>query len=904
MVTLDHVVTLDSGPTGYLIDLSDLALVETATGTRLFCVSARGGGVLALDADDGLATLDVRGFVTSSPKLDAPRQLGLFKMADDQVLYSYGQIAKAIDIYLADGTGSYAIAMRGPAVVAAAATAMIPVMLDGGLTFVMASRQVDGLAVWQTFTSRQMNSIEQTAEAALVPAGAVAALASYLYDGVTRILALSATDGGLYCYRLGGDGVLALESRLDGRDGLAISAGTKLEIVTVDGQEYALVGAAGSGSLAVVRLGAAGQLLVTDHVLDELGTRFDGLSAMATATVDGQVYVAVAGADDGVTVMTLLPGGRLVHLLTIEGDVSMALTNPAALAMRITGGVLDLFVAGGQPGSEQGSGITHLQAELGQVGVTLTLAQGGQTSVGTAGRDQIVGGSGNDRISGAAGDDILVDGTGSDTLSGGTGEDVFVLVADGQSDRIIDFEPGVDRLDLSELGRFYSTDMIGFAATKTGATLRIGNDTVVLDTASGRPLTLADLPMFVLKDLTHLFVAPINEPAGTPRMGSEGDDYLDGRNGDDHLIGGGGRDVLIGGEGADTLIGDQGDAVFDIASSQVVRLYQAVLDRLPDPDGLLGWIARLTGDEGELLSVVAGFVGSPEFQQVYGQADDPEFITLLYENVLNRPPDPTGLQGWLNALSSGQNSREQVVIGFSESAEFKAATALLTWRFSYEGLGQGFVDDVFRLYRATLGRDPDLAGLTGWVSTLIDGQSYGSVISGFVDSAEFDQKFGLTTDHQFVSLLYANVLNRAPDAEGLGGWVDLLESGALNRAQAVAGFAQSPEFTHATRDTLAAWMRTLGVDDRLEGGPGRNVLQGGMMADHFIFQAGEGSDNRIVGLEHWDTLSFQGFGYDDPSDIRAHFYQDGADMVFSDQDVMIRALQFDMTDLVDDMFLF
>ncbi|MEZ5766772.1 MAG: hypothetical protein R3D80_03255 [Paracoccaceae bacterium] len=52
------------------------------------------------------------------------------------------------------------------------------------------------------------------------------------------------------------------------------------------------------------------------------------------------------------------------------------------------------------------------------------------------------GGSGADWLYGGAGDDRLVDGAGRDVLIGGAGADVFRMKADGQTDRIRDFEPG------------------------------------------------------------------------------------------------------------------------------------------------------------------------------------------------------------------------------------------------------------------------------------------------------------------------------------------------------------------------------------------------------------------------------------------------------------------------------
>jgi hypothetical protein len=73
--------------------------------------------------------------------------------------------------------------------------------------------------------------------------------------------------------------------------------------------------------------------------------------------------------------------------------------------------------------------------------------------------------------------------------------------------------------------------------------------------------------------------------------------------------------------------------------------------------------------------VANGFVGSTEFQTTYGNLSNTDFVTLLYANVLHRAPDTTGLNNWVGMLNSGQDTRAQVVVGFSESAEHITNTA-------------------------------------------------------------------------------------------------------------------------------------------------------------------------------------------------------------------------------------
>jgi hypothetical protein len=111
---------------------------------------------------------------------------------------------------------------------------------------------------------------------------------------------------------------------------------------------------------------------------------------------------------------------------------------------------------------------------------------------------------------------------------------------------------------------------------------------------------------------------------------------------------------------------------FDIDGNagKAYRLYKASLDREPDTLGLGYWINDLDNNS-SLEKIGEGFINSTEFQQVYGPSPSTEeFITLLYDNVLNRSPDQEGLSYWTNDINSGL-SYAGVLASFSESDENK-----------------------------------------------------------------------------------------------------------------------------------------------------------------------------------------------------------------------------------------
>ncbi|VAW49460.1 Alkaline phosphatase [hydrothermal vent metagenome] len=95
------------------------------------------------------------------------------------------------------------------------------------------------------------------------------------------------------------------------------------------------------------------------------------------------------------------------------------------------------------------------QADLGNPSSTITDTFEVQINqvFPTSGDDFLYSGAGDDLIDAGAGDDILYGRGGDDTLIGGTGADIFALTSfdQGSTDTIVDFEDGVDKLDITDV---------------------------------------------------------------------------------------------------------------------------------------------------------------------------------------------------------------------------------------------------------------------------------------------------------------------------------------------------------------------------------------------------------------------------------------------------------------------
>lgn len=154
--------------------------------------------------------------------------------------------------------------------------------------------------------------------------------------------------------------------------------------------------------------------------------------------------------------------------------------------------------------------------------------------------------------------------------------------------------------------------------------------------------------------------------------------------------------------------------------------------------------------------------------------------------------------GW-----NGRNTVDQVAVGryaFSsvENLEFLDGT-LLT----------GNAAQVQRLYDTVFSRDADAGGLASWTNALDAGASVAQIATSFVASPEFTATYGSLDTGGFVTLLYRNVLDRAPDQGGFDNWTGRIDRGELSRADVVAGFSESAEHVAGMASGLAlgsTWM--------------------------------------------------------------------------------------------------
>jgi hypothetical protein len=216
------------------------------------------------------------------------------------------------------------------------------------------------------------------------------------------------------------------------------------------------------------------------------------------------------------------------------------------------------------------------------------------------------------------------------------------------------------------------------------------------------------------------------------RTGDSGNNVLVGTELTDRLSGGGGRDTLVGSRGSDVLDGGAGTdwvilsnwsfsasitrladgsmtvrdnatgdidtltnverlqfhdrivafdfnglAGADTLAGVAYRIYQAAFDRTPDIGGLSFWTKWLDDGKTDPFNMAGRFIDSNEFRALYGSSTpaNGDFLTKVYQNVLDRLPDQGGYDFWVSRLNNNTFSQAEVLARFSDSDENRANVA-------------------------------------------------------------------------------------------------------------------------------------------------------------------------------------------------------------------------------------
>lgn len=439
-------------------------------------------------------------------------------------------------------------------------------------------------------------------------------------------------------------------------------------------------------------------------------------------------------------------------------------------------------------------GLSNIAIARGTVIENATTGAGADTLIGNASDNFLNGNAGNDQLFGGDGNDRMMGGAGSDMLNGGNGFDTALY---------------------TEAGARYFAHYD--AALVSGASLSVHDaQTSDVDTLSSvEKLAFMDRNASV-DELLMAFrsrYGAFNAESDATVSLSFGMDL--------HHI---------------ALTEDQAD---------IARLY-SLFGRTPDYQGLNYWLTQHAMGSSD-AAIRDAFLNSAEAMQRYSGLDSRAFVLDLYQTVLHRTGDDSGVSYW-NTLQQQGLSRTAVIDGFLNSPEshnlsegetgYIRIVAHNAWNNLDMVVGKGVAtgtagDDQISEQEVRLDGNgaSHLAGNAGIdtfifndaasaytisaldTDTLSVSRSTGAAatfdLSGFnvLDFAD-RELFVLDSAQADIGRLYT-ILDRAPDIEGLKFWLSHGAAGETG-AQVASGFVQSAEFSQRLPDgTNAAFVEQL-----------------------------------------------------------------------------------------------
>lgn len=428
-------------------------------------------------------------------------------------------------------------------------------------------------------------------------------------------------------------------------------------------------------------------------------------------------------------------------------------TNSSSLGV-----IFSVWDAGGNDtldfsGYSQNQAIDLRQGHFSNVGgmignVSIAMGAVIENAIGGSGADVLIGNSANNQMTGGAGNDDLDGGAGVDTAVFSANRSAYTIDTSGPK-VVVTGPDGTDVLVNIEFLQF--ADQIVALSTNTGANLIGGAGA---DTLTGTELN-------------------------DSLEGGGGNDVLIGLGGNDYLIGGDGDDILIGGKGNDNLVGGAG---IDTAVFGGLSRGYASISSTSVKGGRDGGTDSLSSIEKiKFLDGVRSYVTTDVHAVVY----------RLYDAAFDREPDAAGLAAYAQQLASGATVTD-ILRTLSSSAEFQT-------RFG----GTDNETYVRLMYRYSLDREPDAAGLAQHVASLNNGLSRLDLLAAFSESPEHKQLMADRIESQgiwiqdeatlAVARLYDSVLDRVPDIGGLDHYRDAVDQG-YGLQQFADNMVQSPEF--------------------------------------------------------------------------------------------------------------
>ncbi len=470
--------------------ISDLTVGVVQGKPYLYAASRVDGGLAALSLAAGQAA----SFIS---QVDASAASGTYGVEDVEitdlggatVLASAGRYDNEFAYRQINARGDFGSVATIPSIsTSTAALTDIEIMKFGSSTFMIAGRDnAAGLSVFSMSSGLGLSYVGGVSDDLAVTLANVSDLITYSTGTANLIFASSSVEHGVTSMSIDASGSISVVDSVHGLQGYGIYQATELSTAETGGKDFLLVGAAGSGNITVFEIGQTGRLSLRDMVWDSLETRFRKVTALETFDYNDRAFVLAGGNDGGMTLFELGPNGKLYFVTNVLDTHATTLDSVSAIEVAIIGGDVQVFVS-----SSTEAGITQFSLNLGAIGNMVAPSGNSTGALGSPSDDFLVGTDDRNTLWGMNGNDRIVDGGSIDELYGGLGADTFVFVRDGMDDRVMDYQSGIDRIDLSDFDRIYSVAALEIHTTGNGARIEVSSEAIVLVSLDGQPLTAAD----------------------------------------------------------------------------------------------------------------------------------------------------------------------------------------------------------------------------------------------------------------------------------------------------------------------------------------------------------------------------------------------------------------------------
>jgi Domain of unknown function (DUF4214) len=269
-----------------------------------------------------------------------------------------------------------------------------------------------------------------------------------------------------------------------------------------------------------------------------------------------------------------------------------------------------------------------------------------------------------------------------------------------------------------------------------------------------------------------------------------------------------------------------------ITTDGVVNEFKLAPGARPDgittgPDGKLWFTIFATGPQADHASIgsldptIVGSGTSDSVTPTLESASDDVvppiqlFVSELYKDVLGRFGEPDGTNFWFDQLTVGTMSREAVVQSFVGSLEYDQHA-------------------VSGLYSSLLERTGDAPGIGFWAQTVQGGATVEDVKAVFLTSDEYARVHSLSSNADFMSSVYHDVLNRSVDASGLATWGSFLAHGGNRELFALALLESTEAQQNLVTDAFGQYLHR------------RNVDQASL--DYFVGQLKQGATDQWLAI--------------------------------------------------------